>query len=92
MQYTVQTADSALQSQKRQIQCFIWRARPCNNAVWSTVKPRYSAPAYNEFPPIEHMNFGPKKCFYSHLYIGNSENLNIEYNFGQSLEIRYIGV
>ena len=50
-----------------------------------TVKPRYSASAYNIIPPIEYINFGPKKCFHSYLYIGNRENLAIEYNFDQSL-------
>ena len=30
---------------------------------WRTVKPRNSAPAYNEIPPIEHINFGPEKYF-----------------------------
>ena len=56
------------------------------------MKPRYSAPAYNEFPPIKHTNFGPKKHFHSNLYVGNSENLAIEHNFDQSLEMRYSGV
>ena len=39
-------------------------------------------------PPIEHIDFGPKKCFHSYLYIGNTENLSIKHNFDQSLEIR----
>ena len=59
---------------------------------FNTVKPRYNAPAYTEFPPIEHTNFVPKKHFHSYFYIGNSENLRLEHNFDQSLEIRYIGV
>ena len=65
--------------------------KKCHDASY-TVKPRYSAPAYNEIPPIEHINFGSKKCFHSYLYVGNSENLDLEYNFDQSLEMRYIGV
>ena len=61
-------------------------------AVTVTVKPRYSAPAYNEFPLIEHTNFGPKKYFHGYFYTGNSENLCLEHNFDRSLEMRYIGV
>ena len=38
--------------------------------VLRTVKPRYSVPAFNIIPPIEHTNFGPKKCFHSYSYIG----------------------
>lgn len=38
------------------------------------------------------MNFGPKKYFHSYFHIGNSENLSLKYNFGQSLEMRYSGV
>ena len=56
------------------------------------MKPRYSAPVYNEFPPIKHANFGPKKHFHIYFYIGYSENLGLEHNFDQSLEMRYIGV
>ena len=56
------------------------------------MKPHYSAPAYNEFPPIEHTNFSPKKHFHSYSYVGNSENLGLEYDFNQSLQMRYIGV
>ena len=41
------------------------------------VKLRHSTPTYNMIPPIEHTNFG------------NSENLNLEHNFDQSLEMRY---
>ena len=55
---------------------------------WNTVKPHYSTPAYNKFPPIEHNNFGPKKHVHSYLYVGNSENLGIEHNFNQSHEMR----
>ena len=58
----------------------------------STVKPRYSAPAFNMIPPIEHINLCPKKCFHSYLYVGNKENLGIKHNFDQSLEMRYSGV
>ena len=54
----------------------------------STVKPRYSAPAYNEFPPIQHTYFGPKEHFHSYFYVGNSENLGIKHNSYQSLEMR----
>ena len=39
---------------------------------FSTVKPRYSAPAFNIVPPIKHTNFGPKKYFHSYLYVGNN--------------------
>ena len=56
------------------------------------MKPRYNAPAYNEIPPIEYVNFCPKKRFHSYLYVGNSENLGLVHNFDQSLEIRYSGV
>ena len=58
----------------------------------NTVKPRYSAPAYIEFPAIEHMCFGLKKCFHNYSYIGNSENLSIEHNLSQSLEIHHSGI
>ena len=58
----------------------------------TTVKPRYNTPAYNEFPPIKHTNFGLKKYFNSNLYVGNSENLAIKHDFDQSLEMRYSGV
>ena len=57
-----------------------------------TVKPRYSAPAYNIILPMKHKNFGPKKYFHSYLYIGNRENLDIEHNFDQSLDKRHNGV
>ena len=57
-----------------------------------TVKPHYNAPAYNIIPPKEYINFGPKKYFHSYLYVGNSENLGLKHNFGQSLEMRYSGV
>ena len=56
------------------------------------VKPRYSVTAFNIFPPIEHMNIYPKKCFQSYLYVGTRKNLSIEHDFDQSLEIRYSGV
>ena len=56
------------------------------------MKPRYSAPVYNEFPPIKHANFGPRKHFHIYFFIGYSENLGLEHNFDQSLEMRYIGV
>ena len=59
---------------------------------YNTVKPRYTAPAFYIIPPIEHINFGPKKPFHSYLYVGNSENLGIKHNFDQSLEMRYSGV
>ena len=58
----------------------------------STVKPRYSAPAFNIIPPIEHLNFGPEKYLYSYLYVGNSKNFSLEHDFDQSLEMRYSGV
>ena len=48
---------------------------------------RYSAPAFNIIPPIKHINFGPKKHFHSFLYVGKSENLDIKYNFDQSLKM-----
>ena len=51
-----------------------------------TVKPRYSAPAFNI---IEHTNFGLKKSIQSYLYVVNRENLDIKHNLNQSLEIRY---
>ena len=57
-----------------------------------TVIPFYSAPAFKEIPLIEHTDFGPMKLFYLHLYVGNNENLSIEYNFDQSPEMRYSGV
>ena len=53
-----------------------------------TVKPRYSAPTYNIIPLIVHTKFGLKKCFHNYLYVGNSENLSLEHNFGQFLEMR----
>ena len=46
-----------------------------------TVKLRYSTPAFNIIPQIEHTNFGPKKCFNSYLYVGNKENLSLKHNF-----------
>ena len=52
---------------------------------WNTMKPRYSAPAYNEIPPIEHNNFGPQKYFYSYLFISHLENLSIEYGLYKCL-------
>ena len=52
-----------------------------NAGFHCTVKPRYSAPAFNIILPIEHTNFGPKKCFHNYLYVCNRENLNIEHNF-----------
>ena len=64
----------------------------CYWTVYTTVKPRYNAPAYNIIPPIEHKYFSPKKYFHGYLYIGNSENLGLKHNFGQSLEMRYSGV
>ena len=54
--------------------------------------PLLTQPAFNTIPQIKHTNFGPKKLFYSYLFIGNNENLNIEFNFDQSLEMRYSGV
>ena len=54
----------------------------------NTVKPHYNAPAFNMILPVKHINFGPMKYF----HIGNSENLGLEHNFGQSLEMRYSGV
>ena len=57
-----------------------------------TVKPHYSAPAFNIIPPIKHTKFGPEKYFHSYLFVGNKENLGIKHNFDQSLEIRYSGV
>ena len=58
----------------------------CNR---TTVKPRYSAPAFNKIPPIEHINFSPKKYFHNYSHVGNSENLDLKHNFDQSLKIRY---
>ena len=72
-----------------------WRiCKPSNIEVpiKSTVKPRYSAPAFNIIPPVEHTNFSLKKCFYSYLYVGNREYVSLEHNFSQSLKIRYGGV
>ena len=74
------------------VKCFLLSLLKDSSPSLNTVKPRYSAPAYNEFPLIKHANFGPKKHFHSYFYVGNSENLGLEYNFDQSLEIRYIGV
>ena len=48
------------------------------------MKPRYSAPTYNEIPPIEHAYFGPKMYM-----IGNKENLGFIYDYYQSIEMRY---
>ena len=59
---------------------------------WNTMKLRYNAPAFNIIPPIEHKYFALKKYFHSYLYVGNSENLGLKHNFGQSLEMRYSGV
>ena len=67
-------------------------SQACGKVNHNTVKPHYSAPAYKEIPLIGFINFGLKKCMSSYLYIGNSENLDIEYDFDQSLEIRYSGV
>ena len=63
-----------------------------NKVKISTVKPRYSAPAFDIIPTIKHKNFSLKKHFHSYLYVGNNENLGIEHNFDKSLEIRYTGV
>ena len=52
-----------------------------------TVKPRFSAPVFNIFPPKEHTNIGPKKNFYGYSYVGNKKNLCKEHNFDQSFEI-----
>ena len=41
-----------------------------------TVKPRYSAPAFNIIPPIKHTNFSAKKCFYSYSYVGHKKILS----------------
>ena len=57
-----------------------------------TLTPRFSAPAYNIIPRIEHTNFDLKKYFHSCLYVGKSKNLNLEHNFDQSLEMRFSGV
>ena len=54
----------------------------------STVKPCYSAPAYEYVPTIEHSNFILKNNF--HLFIGIKENLTSK--FDQSLKIGYSGV
>ena len=58
----------------------------------TTRNPRYSAPAYNDIPHIEHVDFGPKKYFHSCLHVGNKENLNMERNFERTLEMNYSGV
>ena len=42
--------------------------------------------------PIEYINFNFKKYFDNYLNVGNSENLDIKYDFDQSLEMRYSGV
>ena len=57
-----------------------------------TVKPRYDAPAFNIIPPIKYINVGVKKYSDIYLHIGNSENLGLKHNFGQSPEMRYSGV
>ena len=44
-----------------------------------TVKLRYSAPAFNIIPPIEHTNSDPKNYFHSYLHISNSENFGMEH-------------
>ena len=54
-----------------------------------TINPRYGAPTFNIIPPIELINFCPKKCFNSYLHISNNANLGIEHSFDQSFEIRY---
>ena len=73
-----------------------WFCRDCrchyHTVVLNTVKPRYNAPDFNIIPPIKYKCFGPKKYFHSYLYVGNSENLGLKHNFGQSLEMRYSGV
>ena len=48
----------------------------------NTVKPLYSASAFNKIPPIEHDNFGPTKHFHSYSQIGNSKNLGLEHYSG----------
>ena len=54
----------------------------------TTMKPRYSTPAFDKIPSIEHTNSGSKKHFHSHSYVGNNENLGKEHNFDQFLEMR----
>ena len=61
-------------------------------SVVNTVKPRYSAPAFNIIPRIEHTIFLSMKHLYSYQYIGNKKNLALEKNFCQILEMRYSGV
>ena len=56
------------------------------------MKPCYSAPVFNKFPPIEHANFGPKKYFHNYLCIGNDKNLGIKYDFDPFLEKYAIAV
>ena len=53
-----------------------------------TVRPRYSAPAFNIILPTEHVSSCPTKYFCSYLYIGNNKNLNVYYNLEQSLKMR----
>ena len=57
-----------------------------------TVRPRYSAPAFNIILPIEQTNFNLKKQTYSYLYVSNNGNLGLKYDFDQSLEMRYSGI
>ena len=52
----------------------------------NAVKPRYSAPAFNIIPLIEHTNFGPKKCFIV-IHLLAIENLSIKHNLVWSLKI-----
>ena len=37
-----------------------------------TVKPRYTGPESNGFPPKQMLNFGPFKSFHFNSYIGNN--------------------
>ena len=55
----------------------------------TTVKPCYSAPAYNIIPLIELKIFSPKTYFHNHLHVGNNKNYSIEHNFDMSLQMRY---
>ena len=66
--------------------------------ITSTVKPCYSAPAFNLVPPIKHISFGLKKCFHDiFFFVGGRENLGSEnpsknLKFDQSFEMHYTGV
>ena len=41
---------------------------------------------------VERKNFDSKKYFHNYLHVGNSKNFGLEYDFGQSLDMRYHGV